>query len=266
MTRLYRAEILRLLKEDPPLIRNARRIDDGNYDVERDSYDLSAGTAVWKPPSSAAPDQPLSRSYDPTLPQEEQPRVKVEPGQMIFVVTYEEVSLPDRITATVYSRNRLALKGILALNAGHIDPGYTGPIAIRLINLRATPWYLRMGEGIFTIVFDRFEKEPRDQFDDKPITYSKEEMLDRVHETVANSLSNALLDIYQQELKERFSEEAIRLRDRLGQEFVRTDAILGTLVRRLIKNAWAMLIALLVVGSAVGVLIIELLQFLNNGE
>ena len=70
--------------------------------------------------------------------------------------------MPSCLCGTVYSRNSLALAGILALNAGHVDPGYKGPIAIRLINLRATPWTLTLGQAIFTITFQTVDPNPCD--------------------------------------------------------------------------------------------------------
>ena len=51
------------------------------------------------------------------------------------------------------------MAGILALNAGHIDPGYDGPIVIRLINIRSIPWVLTMGDPIFTVVFQTLNYE-----------------------------------------------------------------------------------------------------------
>jgi hypothetical protein len=50
MGTLNKAEIeRRLLKGE--LLKNARRRDDGTFDLEPASYDLMAGTAVWKEPT-----------------------------------------------------------------------------------------------------------------------------------------------------------------------------------------------------------------------
>ena len=84
--------------------------------------------------------------------------------------------MPQNLCGTVYSRNSLALKGILALNAGHVDSGYIGPIAIRLINLRAIPWTLTLVEPIFTITFQKVDPDPDfDPEDDRRI--SQEDMI-----------------------------------------------------------------------------------------
>ena len=114
------------------LILNPRPGQNGRpFDIQNDSYDLSAGTAVWKTPTSDRYGGNVeTRSYSPELPENVQPTVTVQPGQMIFVVTHEDILMPPCLCGTVYSRNSLALAGILALNAGHVDPGYQGPIVI----------------------------------------------------------------------------------------------------------------------------------------
>ena len=34
--------------QNSQLLRNPRRRNDGHFDIEKDSYDLAAGTAIWK--------------------------------------------------------------------------------------------------------------------------------------------------------------------------------------------------------------------------
>ncbi len=116
------------------LLRNARRKSDGRFDIEPDSYDLTAGKAVWKEPTRNVE----TRFYNCNPQSDQQPTVTVRPGQMIFVITDEDILMPLDLCGTVYPRNSLATEGILAFHAGHIDPGYEGPVMIRLINMRMT--------------------------------------------------------------------------------------------------------------------------------
>ena len=189
------------------LILNPRPGQNGRpFDIQNDSYDLSAGTAVWKTPTSDRYGGNVeTRSYSPELPENVQPTVTVQPGQMIFVVTHEDILMPPCLCGTVYSRNSLALAGILALNAGHVDPGYQGPIVIRLINLRAIPWTLTLGAPIFTITFQTVDRDPGDP----PIHdrhYSQAQMIARVRETANAALSNALYDLYQVDVEKRLND------------------------------------------------------------
>ncbi len=177
------------------LIRDARKIN-GQYDIEAASYDLSIGIAVCKKHNKKLFQKRHEiATFDPTASIEAQKTITLGPGQMVFVITQEEIVMPDNMCGVVYSRNSLALNGILALNAGHIDPSYTGPITIKLINLRAIDCTLRMGDPIFTIVFQTLEKEQNNQFESNPRTITKQEILKRVTEATDISLDNALYDL-----------------------------------------------------------------------
>src|SRR5216684_3284162 len=115
--------------EKGELLRGARRLASGEYDIEPDSYDLTAGKVVWKEPRDGIRNGTVeTKIYTSDRAQTEQETLTVQPGQMVFVITHEDVVLPKEICATVYSRNNLAGEGILALNAGHVDPGFVGPI------------------------------------------------------------------------------------------------------------------------------------------
>src|SRR5580693_7581434 len=85
--------------------------------------------------------------------------VELQPGQMMSIITKEELAIPADVCATVYSKNSIALKGIFAFNAGHVDPGYRGPIIIRVLNLRRTKLTLTMGQPVFLIVFEKLDQE-----------------------------------------------------------------------------------------------------------
>ena len=236
MNMLNRVDIEQRLRKQE-LLRNPRRKADGNFDVEKDSYDLAAGTAIWKNPVSGSSGGGVETLYyvpqPSTLPQ---PTVTVQPGQMIFVVTLEDLAMPQDVCGTVYPRNSLALRGILALNAGHIDSGYYGPIAIRLINLRAVPWTLTLGDPIFTTVFQKVQPIPDfDKSEDRRIT--QEEMILRVRETANAALSNALYDLYSVNVDLRLNEfkmatmsEFTDIRD---ETWVRKDQLWG-----LVFNTW----------------------------
>ena len=188
------------------LLRRPRKDGDGQLDIEADSYDLAAGTAIWKEFGVNRNEQKvITLKHNPDLSRAEQLTVSVQPGQMVFVVTQEDVLMPMDLCGTVYSRNNLALKGILALNAGHVDSGYEGPIAIRLINMRATPWTLALGDPIFTIAFQTLDELP-EEGTTVGRKESQETMIARVRDTADSALSNALFDLYASAMEIRLNE------------------------------------------------------------
>jgi deoxycytidine triphosphate deaminase len=260
---LTKADLHRRI-EAGELISSARRLADGSVDLEADSYDLSAGKVVWKASNRRGGDGEVhSILYQEGLNSEQQPTVTVQPGQMVFAVTREEVVMPNFLSGTVYSRNSLAGEGILALNAGHVDPGYRGQIMIRLINLRASPWTLTLGQPIFTIVFQTLEVQAGDNlFSHAPIT--RDNMDWRVKRTADESMSNALLDLYSSEideqLKEHYASVEQRLHSTLTKEFVSRNDILGALF----AAAWKWLLGAIVIGATVAAAVFAYLQFIQS--
>ena len=208
------------------LITNPRKRN-GRLDIQPASYDLTAGRAIWKDPKL----QKLNEEqYDPSKPIELQATVCLEPGQMLSIVTHEEIRMPKNLCGMVYSKNGLALKGIFAFNAGHVDPGFEGPIVIRLINLRANQYTITLGQPIFTIVFERLVVPAADKPNLKersPITMS--ETVKSVREFADVALSNALFDLYAKTIEARLSdhrsETVMTIRSELAKEFVRLEKL-----------------------------------------
>jgi deoxycytidine triphosphate deaminase len=158
--------------------------------LQGSSYDLCAGTIIWKDSDTK---EVKTLHYDNSVPLDEQRHTTLQPGQMLLVVTKEEIGMPLDLSATVYSRNQLARDGILALNAGHVDPGYEGPIIIRLINLRAISYTLKLGNPIYTIVFQKLDA-PID-ISLKHSAVSRAESITKATRSVDESLANPLYDL-----------------------------------------------------------------------
>jgi deoxycytidine triphosphate deaminase len=242
-------EIVRRLDEGV-LLRGVRRRDDGDYDVEPDSYDLTAGKAVWKEPRDGNRKGTIeTKIYRLDRSQADQDTLTVQPGQMVFVITQEDVVLPADVCATVYSRNNLAGEGILALNAGHVDPGYVGPIVIRLINLRATPWVFRLGTPIFTIVFQTLSVTGGDVLrSHDPI--SADETLDRVRKSAETALSNALFDLYADEIEKRLQEYQSAVEERLRTALADVFLKRSDFGRALFEWSWRSAVSLILLAGA----------------
>ncbi|HTU44181.1 MAG TPA: hypothetical protein VMF91_03930 [Bryobacteraceae bacterium] len=214
---ILNANDIRRLITNGQLILNARLDPAGIPITEPASYDLRAGIVLWKEKGS---EQLKTVHFDPD--EQYQPIVTLSPGQMIFVITHEEISLPHDLCGTVYSRNKLQKENILALNAGHVDPGYTGPIIIRLINLGQIAWPLTLGDAVFTAVFHRLDTAI---YECRHDVRSKNETLLVAQKTATQAFSNPLHDLYTTELDRHFAlhdqELETRLRRELTNEFFR---------------------------------------------
>jgi deoxycytidine triphosphate deaminase len=221
------------------LILHALRDSAGNPVVEPASYDLRAGIVVWKDEKTNEIER---RDFDETKGPLQQGVVTLRPGQMIFVITHEELKLPVAISGTVYSRNKLQKQNVLALNAGHVDPGYEGPILIRLINLGAIPWPLPLGEPVFTAVFHTVA--PSDAAADPALKRTKQQTLEAAMKAAVEAFSNPFHDLYKEpidrQLNQHYSEVENKLRKEFGEEFFRR-----TQLRELVIGGCLLLVALL---------------------
>ncbi len=269
MAILNKDEIVRRLEKGELLIK-ARKNTNNQFDVEPDSYDLSAGAVVWKEEIKSKKEEIESKKYEiktamykDSCSLEQQPTITVQPGQMVFVVTQEEIKLPLEICGTVYSRNNIALEGILALNAGHVDPGYKGPIVIRLINLKAMPWTLHLGKPIFTITFQTVDYKKGDKLVSGPI-YPFDKMLDRVRKTADNSLSNALFDLYADKIDNRLLEHEscveVKLRNKLTETFLPRNELISCFF----KKIWTAIMAIVVVLCTIGAFIFAMMSYFKS--
>lgn len=220
------------------LILHPLRDSNGVPDVEPASYDLRAGIVLWKEGSDIE-----RKDFDEARDALLQPMVGLRPGQMIFVITHEELKLPKTVSATVYSRNSLQKQNILALNAGHVDPGYEGPIMIRLINLSSILWPLTLGDPIFTVVFhtvedgEALEGHPR---------RTKEQTLQAAMKTAAEAFSNPFHDLYEEQITKQLNDHYAgvenRLRESFSKLFFRRDQVVTTV---------AAIVAALIIGLSV---------------
>lgn len=82
--------------------------------------------------------------------------VTLKPGEMATLLSKEWVRLPANVAGMVVPRNGPAQRGILMLNAGHIDPNYEGQIEAQVVNLSQQERSLRLDHfkgGVFSVVF-----------------------------------------------------------------------------------------------------------------
>lgn len=211
---LNRREVINRIRAGDLILR-AHYDSNDEPQVEPASYDLRAGIVLWRERDSG---DLAVRYFDGKA--KVQPVVTLQPGQMIFVITEEELKLSSTISGTVYSRNKLQKENVLALNAGHVDPGYEGPILIRLINLGAQPWPVTLGQAVFTVVFHTVEPDPDFKLTDRR---TRDETLEAAKKTATSAFSNPFHDLYKAEIsrqmEEHYSTAESNIRNALTEHF-----------------------------------------------
>lgn len=82
-------------------------------------------------------------------------------GHTVMIRTKEMITMPDDIGGICFSPSRLALKGVLITNMGHVDPGYSGNLHFTAINMGREPYQFKASDVICSMVFFKLsEKVP----------------------------------------------------------------------------------------------------------
>lgn len=88
--------------------------------------------------------------------------VILRPGELVTLLSKEWVDLPRNITGLVIPRNKMAQRGILILNAGHVDPGWKGQIMAQIVNMSDQDRAIFLNDfknGIFSVIFSYLHSE-----------------------------------------------------------------------------------------------------------
>ena len=85
-------------------------------------------------------------------------QVVIEPGEVVSVLTQEILKLPNDITGTAFAINSQSREGLMVLNPGHVDPGFSGQLSVKAINLRKVALPISRGDKIFTVIFEKLPK------------------------------------------------------------------------------------------------------------
>lgn len=86
--------------------------------------------------------------------------VSLQPGEMATLLSKEWVNIPSYVTGLVIPRNNQARRGILILNAGHVDPTWRGQIMAQVVNLANQDRAIQLDSydgAVFSIVFSYLE-------------------------------------------------------------------------------------------------------------
>jgi dCTP deaminase len=111
--------------------------------VEPASYDARVGTSAF----SSSSRERIDLSARGVL--------IVEPGEFAVLECKERVELDNRTAAQLGLRSEYARRGLLMLSGPQIDPGFTGILVVRLINLAPKPIALPYEAPFLTLQFFR---------------------------------------------------------------------------------------------------------------
>lgn len=130
-------------------------IKSGNIqNIDGIKYDFCLSSKILK----AKYKQPVDVSDFPETLKSE---LVIDPGEVVFVLTSESVSLPDNIMAILIPKRKLSHDGIMILGGLSIDPLYDGRLLIGLYNLSSTQYPIRPGRKLIGAHFFELNDEER---------------------------------------------------------------------------------------------------------
>jgi deoxycytidine triphosphate deaminase len=184
--------------------------------VEGVKYDFSLSQHILK----AEFNRPvIANELDPA----DKRKLEIEPGEVVFVLTEEELCLPNDVVAHLSPKRKLSHLGILTLGGFTIDPGYKGRLLIGLLNIAGTPFPLIPNKKLIAATFYRLEGDEVGEFPEVKDTLTEfpdemVQMMRKYHPVATHALA-----IQVAELEKNFSQlkSDIRSHDDWYKEFER---------------------------------------------
>jgi len=133
--------------------------------VEGVKYDFHTGRHVLKAGIGPVDFEELSAT--------EKEQLKIEPGEVVFILTREYLDLPPNILVQLAPKRSLSHRGILTLGGLCVDPGYKGHLLIGLYNLSTTRYPLRPDEKIIGATFLELENTELGDFPKQKSAFDK---------------------------------------------------------------------------------------------
>lgn len=119
--------------------------------VEGLKYDFSLGSLMLfggKAPIDAA-----------KLPEQDRAQLVVRPGELVYVMSEEQLDLPMDVKADLSLKRKISHLGIMVLGGSSVDPGYKGRLVFALYNLSTRPFPLQPGRKLIAAQFYRLSKD-----------------------------------------------------------------------------------------------------------
>ncbi|MCX7513447.1 dCTP deaminase domain-containing protein [Frateuria hangzhouensis] len=138
----------------------------------------------------------------------------LEPQGIAHLVSEEEVRLPLDVCALAHVLTRKCNQGLLTLNIGVVDPGWSGKISTSILNFSAERRLLSKGDKFIRLTFHRVSMEERSEYvrDNRSLNFEDSSYQREVCSRAVDNFGKYFLNIDQ--LVGRASEkENARLRD-----------------------------------------------------
>ena len=98
------------------------------------------------------------------LSEVEKGKARINPGEAVFVLTEERLTLPKNVIATLIPKRKISHEGVITLGGLLVDPLYDGKLLIGLYNFSSTYFLLKPGRKIIAAVLYELDDGEIDDF------------------------------------------------------------------------------------------------------
>lgn len=200
MSKIIGAEKLEDLISDGNIIKNG-----STECVDGIKYDFRLGPKFLKAYFGQTVD------YNEFTTPEDRTKAVVEPGEVVFVLSKERLSLPNDIYIQLNPKRSLSQDGIELLGGLTVDPGYEGHLVFGLRNVAGRPYQLKPGTRIVGAHFFSLSEDEKIDVKNKPTTIDDfpqrlQDLIEKYEPVNPQNLAEEL-----RELKSSFEDKQIQL-------------------------------------------------------
>jgi dCTP deaminase len=142
----------KLLEELPKLI-NPYRADA----VDCASYRLSIGREIYVSPT----DQTSNAKERTARKLTDGESFAIPSGQFAFLLTEENVTVPDDAIAFISMRAGTKFRGLVNVSGFHVDPGYNGKLLFAVFNAGPASVHMKQGDDCFLIWYSSLDRRSK---------------------------------------------------------------------------------------------------------
>jgi dCTP deaminase len=122
------------------------------------SYRLSVGKQAFVTSERLSSTEPEARLVT-LLGDPPDHMLRISPGQFAFILTHEEVSVPNNALAFISMRAKYKFQGLINVSGFHVDPGWNGKLLFSIYNAGPQPVIIEKEESVFLIVYADLDRD-----------------------------------------------------------------------------------------------------------
>lgn len=153
---------------------------------------------------------------------DEKNRAVVEPGEVVFVLSQERLSLPKDVYIQLSPKRSLSQDGIELLGGLTVDPRYEGYLVFGLKNVAGKPYKLRVGTKIVGANFFKLSEGEEIEEGDAPSSIEDfpqrlQELIDKYEPVNPQNLAEGLRDLQKafEDSQSKLTEDVKYLKDQV---------------------------------------------------